>query len=93
MPAFVWFKAGATTQARRANHFCQLIGQGQMLVIGGRDPSQNSSLSAAGYWDNVDPWPRGMNIFNMNSLNWTRAYSPSTTYDRATVVQQYYANQ
>ena len=93
MPAFVWFKAGATTQARRSNHVCQLIGQGQMLAIGGRDPSQNGSLSAAGYWDNVDPWTRGMNVFDMNSLTWTGEYSPNTTYDRATVVQQYYANQ
>jgi hypothetical protein len=90
MPSFVWFKAGATTQARRSNHYCQLIGQGQMIAIGGRDPSQNGSTS---YWNGVDPWVRGMNIFDMNSLTWTGAYNPAATYDRPTVIQQYYASQ
>ncbi|KAL2046377.1 hypothetical protein N7G274_001824 [Stereocaulon virgatum] len=86
MPSFVWFKAGTTTQVRRANHFCQVIGQGQMLVIGGHNPAPE------GFLDGVDPWTRGMNIFDMNSLNWTGAYNPGIIYDRPPVVQQYYTN-
>ena len=65
-----------------------------MLVIAGRDPSHNSSsLSPGGFLNDVDPWTRGMNVFDMNSLNKTSAYSPSVIYDRPPVIQQYYANQ
>ncbi|KAI9715126.1 MAG: hypothetical protein M1812_006105 [Candelaria pacifica] len=90
LPAFVWFKAGSATQVRRSKHFCQLLGNGHMLVIGGIDPSLNVT-QFIGYVNMVDPWTRGMNIFNMNSLNWTGAYSPSATYDRPIIIQQYYA--
>ena len=61
-----------------------------MLVIGGRDPAQ---VLPEGFLDGVDPWTRGMNIFDMNSLNWTRAYSPNVIYERPPVIQQYHTNQ
>jgi len=94
MPAFTWFKADAPSQARRSNHFCQVIGNGQMLVLGGRDPSYNGTLKAG--WTTVDPWTssgmHGMNIFDMTAWAWTGSYSPSATYRRPTLVQQHYTN-
>ena len=91
LPSFTWFAAGALSEVRRANHFCQVIGQGQMLVIGGRDPSiQNSDTLY--FWDGADPWTRGMNIFDMTSLTWTADYSPTVTYERPAMVQKHYAN-
>jgi hypothetical protein len=93
VPSFVWFKASAPTESRRANHFCQVIGQGQMLVIGGRDPSHDSSDGS--FWpNNADPWTHGLSIFDMSSLSWTNAYNANATnYEQPDVVKQYYANQ
>lgn len=94
LPAFVWFKAGAVTASRRANHFCQVIGHGQMLVIGGRDPSHNSTADES-FWDNdADPWTHGLGIFDMSTLTWTNAYNASVTkYQPPATVTQYYANE
>ena len=64
-----------------------------MLVIGGRDPSIINTPSQLPWWSNgVDPWPKGMSIFDMNTLKWTGSYSPSATYDRPAMIQQYYAD-
>ena len=90
MPAFRWFKTNAPTESRRANHFCQIIGQNQMLVMGGRDPS-----SAGSFWPNdADPWTRGLNIFDMTGLKWTNAYNASAKkYEQPAIVKKYYTNQ
>ena len=91
MPAFTWFKANAPSDVRRSNHFCQDLGGGQMLVIGGREPSYNGTLTG------LDPWTsngnHGMHIFDMSAWTWTGSYSPNARYQRPTVVQQHYASQ
>jgi hypothetical protein len=94
MPAFRWFKTNAPTESRRANHFCQVIGQSQMLVIGGRDPSHDPS-SDDSFWPNdADPWTRGLNIFDMTALKWTNMYNANTkNYKQPAIVKQYYTNQ
>jgi hypothetical protein len=94
MPAFRWFKTNAPTESRRANHFCQIIGQRQMLVIGGRDPSHDPS-SDGSFWPNdADPWTRGLNIFDMTGLKWTNAYNASAKkYEQPAIVKKYYTNQ
>ena len=87
VPAFNWFKAGTTGQSRRANHFCVTLGAGQVLGIGGRDPTLTS-----GYWATTDPWARGMNIFDMESLSWTGTYDAGRNkYSPASAIKQYYA--
>ena len=95
MPAFAGFAANASSDVRRSNHFCQDLGGGQMLVIGGRGPSYNGTLTGTS-WQTVDPWTsngnHGMHIFDMSAWAWTGSYSPNTTYQRPLVVQQYYAN-
>jgi hypothetical protein len=93
MPSFTWFKAGALTESRRANHFCQVIGQGQMLVIGGRDPSHDTSDGS--FWpNNADPWTYGLGIFDMPTLSWTNSYDATAKkYEQPAMVKQYYTNQ
>lgn len=94
MPSFVWFKAGALSVARRANHFCQVIGKRQMLVIGGRDPTHNSSLDGSFWAGGTDPWTYGLGIFDMSTLSWTTSYyANATDYEQPVMVKQYYANQ
>ena len=67
-----------------------------MLVIGGRDPSYNGTLTGTA-WAGVDPWTsngnHGMHIFDMSTWAWTGSYSPSASYQRPTIVQQHYASQ
>jgi hypothetical protein len=94
MPAFKWFKTDAPSESRRANHFCQVIGQGQMLVIGGRDPSHDPSLDNSFWPNDADPWTRGLNIFDMTALKWTNRYNASAkNYEQPAMVKQYYMNQ
>jgi hypothetical protein len=90
IPAFTWFQINEPSNVRRSNHFCQVIGD-QMLVMGGRDPSQNASSGLA--WETVDPWTWGMMFFNMTAWAWTGSYSPNATYQRPALVQQHYATQ
>ena len=93
MPAFKWFKAYAPTESRRSNHFCQVIGQSQMLVIGGRDPSHDSSSDGSFWPNNADPWTRGLNIFDMTALKWTNKYNANAKdYQQPVKVKQYYTN-
>lgn len=93
VPSFTWFQVAAGTQVRRSNHFCQNLGGGQMLVIGGRDPSWNGTADGGTQWEASDPWIKGMNIFDMTAWAWTGSYDPSHSYQRPTIVQQYYNNQ
>ena len=63
------------------------LGTGQVLGIGGRDP-----ISSSGYWATTDPWVRGINIFDMESLSWTGTYDAGRSkYTPASKVKQYYA--
>lgn len=94
MPSFVWFKAGAPSVARRANHFCQVIGKRQMFVIGGRDPAHNSATDGSFWPGGADPWTHGLGIFDMSTLSWTTAYDANATdYEQPAMVKQYYADQ
>jgi hypothetical protein len=62
-----------------------------MLVMGGRDPSNNGSTGLG--WQSVDPWTWGMMFFNMTAWAWTGNYIPNATYQRPALVQQHYATQ
>jgi hypothetical protein len=94
MPAFRWFKTNAPTESRRANHFCQVIGQRQMLVIGGRDPSHDSNTDGSFWPNDADPWTRGLNIFDMTALKWTNRYNANAKdYEQPAMVKQYYTKQ
>ena len=68
LPSFVWHRIDGSSQTMRGSHDCQVIGGRQMLVIGGRNPT-NSSL-----YDQQDPWINGLGIFDMTALQWTSGY-------------------
>lgn len=55
----------------RALHTCEVIGESQMIVIGGDNPN------ATGYGDTKDPWSNNLGIFDLLSLSWTQAYNAS----------------
>ena len=91
LPAFTWFKTNVNiaSNPRRANHYCQVIANSQMLVVGGRNPSDDS---LGGFGGTSDPWSRGMNIFDMSNWAWTSAYNHTAVYTRPHTVEQHYKN-
>ena len=92
LPAFTWVKASTPSQARRANHNCQVLGKSQMIFIGGRDPSANTTATGL-FWPSIDPWTYGMNIYDMNALQWTGAWNASREeYNSPSVVKTIYSS-
>ncbi|KAK5465541.1 hypothetical protein LTS15_002104, partial [Exophiala xenobiotica] len=88
IPAFRWFKSTASDQVRRADHSCQLIGNKQMLVIGGTQPSNPSGIAA------VEPWPNGLGIFDISNFTWADSYDPEAPpYEQPAVVRNYYSTE
>jgi hypothetical protein len=85
LPAFRWFKSTDSDQVRRADHSCQLIGNKQMLVIGGTQPSNSLGIAA------VEPWPNGLGIFDMSAFAWSQSYDPfAAAYEQPELVRDYY---
>jgi len=57
-----------------------------MLSIGG---SLQDNLNLYGQ----DPWPKGLGIFDMTTLNWTNAYDAAAlAYEQPSLVSQFYAH-
>ncbi|KIX99548.1 uncharacterized protein Z520_05124 [Fonsecaea multimorphosa CBS 102226] len=88
LPAFRWFKSNSTTPVRRACHACSVIGNRQMVSIGGRLPS---SLQALG--SEQDPWASGLGVFDMTDFEWVDHYdAAAAAYESPDVVKQYYSD-
>lgn len=84
LPAINWFRASGSS-AKRAWHYCELIGKRQMLVIGGAEPT--ATLGAT-----PDPWNHGLGVFDMTELSWSNNYNASSQpYEQPSIVKQYYA--
>jgi hypothetical protein len=85
LPAFEWFEAPApnnTAEVSRAYHHCQVIGNRQMLSIGGL---VNNNFTF------TDPFHNGLGIFDMVDLTWGNTYNvKAAAYTRPTPVSNYY---
>ncbi|KUJ15175.1 uncharacterized protein LY89DRAFT_783377 [Mollisia scopiformis] len=86
LPAFHWIEAPAAAPIWRADHTCSVIGNRQMISIGGyQDPMTLQDQP-------TDVWANGMGIFDMTDLTWTEAYdSSAAAYQPSTLVTQYYS--
>ncbi|OAP64681.1 hypothetical protein AYL99_00653 [Fonsecaea erecta] len=88
LPAFRWFKSNSTTPVRRACHACTVIGNRQMVSIGGRLPSSLKALGAE-----QDPWTSGLGVFDMTDFEWADHYdAAAAAYESPDVVKQYYSD-
>ena len=84
LPAFTWLRTGKTSELRRRAMHCQLIGNSQMLVIGG-------SFFANDDLSRVDPWPNGMAVFDLSTFDWTENYNHlAEKYQRPSLVHDLY---
>lgn len=84
LPAFQWFEAPATGDISgtvRSTHHCQVIGQRQMLSIGGHGND----------YDDQDPWKNGLGIFDMTELTWGFDYNANAApYVPPPLITKYY---
>lgn len=76
LPGFVWFKAGIPHINQRSWHSCNMIGKGgsQLVVTGGIDDQDGQYDGALPIQKDPDPWPNGINVFDMNTLQWRTEY-------------------
>ena len=89
LPSFVWFKANYTSSDPRIQHTCNIIGERQMLSIGGFDP-RAASLSAA--YNDTDPYWEGMKVFDLTELQWTNYFNANAApYVAPSAVAAHYA--
>ena len=82
LPAFNWQKTTYPPTHPRQELSCNVIGNRQMVVIGGINPD-NASIA--------DPWPQGIGIFDMSDFEWKDQYNPSAApYVTPNVVKSWY---
>ncbi|KAK1782273.1 hypothetical protein QBC45DRAFT_9122 [Copromyces sp. CBS 386.78] len=87
LPGFVWFKAADSSQEKRADPACVVVGKGkrQMLSIGGKEISAK--------WESADSFPQGLGIFDMTALTWSKDGSYDADmgdYESPGVVRDWY---
>lgn len=88
LPAFRWFKSSASTTARRACHTCSVIGNRQMISVGGRLVNTQTTLGFE-----QDPWTSAIGVFDMTELAWKDGYEPeAAAYEMPDLVRQYYSS-
>ncbi len=84
LPGFHWTRITSPNgSGQRTFHQCIVVGNRQMLSIGGEDETKR---------DQRDPWPNGMGILDMTELKWTTEYKPDAAkYEQPRLIQDWYA--
>ena len=91
IPSFVWFRANDTSAEARIGHTCEVIGNRQMVSIGGIRPNVPPGPTGPGGLNYTDPWPQGLGIFDMVALRWTNTYDANASpYKPPNVIQDWY---
>ena len=86
LPGFYWSKATYTAKHPRMEHSCNVVGQRQMLVIGGVDPSR---ANISDYLK--DPWSQGIGIFDLTDMSWKDGYdADAEAYTSPETIKSYY---
>ncbi|KAH7125761.1 hypothetical protein B0J11DRAFT_606285 [Dendryphion nanum] len=92
LPSFQWFKADYVAKASRQGHTCHIIGNRQLLTIGGIDPALQEGIATSDQ-QGKDPWPFGLGIFDMTDMRWKSQYDANaSSYKSPQVVRDYYDN-
>ncbi|KAF2143194.1 uncharacterized protein K452DRAFT_268529 [Aplosporella prunicola CBS 121167] len=87
LPGFHWFRVSDTSGSNRYAHTCNLVGNRQMLSIGGIDWDKGFPEA----WQDVDPWEQGLGVFDLTELKWKTNYDAGAdAYKSPQVVQDWY---
>lgn len=85
LPAFEWIQVDASHNSARFGHTCHVVGNSQLLSIGGADAAQSDA------WSTVDPVFQGLRVFDLNKWNWTQGYNANAApYKRAGAIGRIY---
>lgn len=85
LPAFVWFKADYMPQNARSGHTCNVVGNRQMLSVGGLDPNDQQAGPSQ------DPLAQGLGVFDLTEMAWTSGYDANAaSYQSPKVVKDWY---
>ena len=92
LPAFHWIELPYKAVHPRAGHSCDPVGGGQILIVGGTDPTVDETETVGlDQMTEPDVFKQGLAVFNMSSLEWQDHYSASPpNYEQADEVKQYY---
>ena len=87
IPGFAWFRANDTTAPSRTCHTCEVVGQRQVLSIGGLDPTYNDHEAA----NVADPFRHGLGVFDMSTWRWKQSYdADAAPYEPADTIKEWY---
>ncbi|OCL12594.1 hypothetical protein AOQ84DRAFT_372941 [Glonium stellatum] len=88
LPAFTWFKVNYSPSDPRIYHTCHVVGNRQLISVGGLNPSAPSPAAAM---NDTDPFILGLKVFDMTELQWTNFYNASAEpYVPPDVIAKYY---
>jgi hypothetical protein len=91
IPAFQWTMVDAPQKGARYLHTCHTIGNRQMLIIGGGDPTKTALQSDAFF--SPDPFEQGLGLFDMTALSWETQYQANAApYEQSAPIKSIYAN-
>lgn len=86
LPAFTWQQLDWGHKSARIGHSCHVVGQRQMLSVGGIDATQTDPWSTP----DLTNW-NGFGVFDMSAAHWTSGFNASAApYTRCQTVQSYY---
>ena len=86
IPAFTWANVYQDMTGGRYGHSCHVIGNRQLLALGGAGSMYNVPMGSPDYL-NVN----GIGVFDLTQAQWTNGYDANAApYERPTQVQQYY---
>lgn len=87
LPGFTWIDVDSAADQRRAAMACAVVGQRQMLTVGGTDLAQRGSS----LWTTPDSFPQGLGIFDMTDLRWKSSFDASArAYESPQSVKDWY---
>lgn len=90
LPAFVWFKADYPAKSSRQSHTCHVVGNRQLLTVGGIDGAfqENDSFNLP---NATDPFALGLGIFDLTKMEWSNKYdADALPYESPQVISEYY---
>lgn len=100
LPAFRWFKVRYEPRHPRHGHACQVVGNRQMLIVGGVDtlqdevlpfPDSNVRTVDIAPLSTRDQLTRGLGVFDMTRLNFSDRYdADAEPYTQSDLVADYY---
>lgn len=95
LPSFHWHREPNPLALSRVLHTCNIIGNRQMVSVGGTVSNSSSFPSMVDYdsynMGVLDPWYQGIGVYDLSVMKWKDSYDPGAAqYVTPDVVKAYY---